>query len=328
MIIPYLYPLNDRVMNSKEISRQEYTARINRVMDYVSTHLDQAFDLSTLAQIASFSPYHFHRIFTAMLGETPNSFVSRVRLEKSAHFLQNAPNLSVGEIAYNCGFNSISSFSRSFRKYFGIAAKDFRELDKSVYAKDGLRYSKNGELLSKNGKNIAATNDQFCSVELINQMIMDTKIEVKEMPKLNLIYCRHMGAFDQIGKAYEKLMKWAGPRGLLNFPSTKTVTVYHDDPAITAIDKVRQDACITVDGDVKVDGEIGKEAIPGGKYAVGRFEIGVTEFEKAWNTMCVWFTESGYQPGEGCTYELYHNDHMQHPERKFILDICIPVKPL
>lgn len=52
------------------------------------------------------------------------------------------------------------------------------------------------------------------------------------------------------------------------------------------------------------------------------------EFQKAWNTMCHWFTESGYQQGDGCTYELYHNDYTTHPEKKHIVDICIPVKPL
>ena len=83
-----------------------------------------------------------------------------------------------------------------------------------------------------------------------------------------------------------------------------------------------------VNSDVKVEGEIGKSTVPAGKYAVGHFEIKETEFEQAWNTMCSWLTESGYQPGEGYTYELYHNDYNEHPEHKFIVDICIPVKLL
>ena len=76
---------------------------------------------------------------------------------------------------------------------------------------------------------------------------METYIAVKEMPALYLIYCRHVGRFDQIGGAFEKLFKWAGPRGLLKFPDTKTVTVYHDDPKVVEMEKVRQNACITVD---------------------------------------------------------------------------------
>jgi len=314
-------------MNFKELSKQEYIARINRVMDYIGRNLDKPIDLSVMADIASFSPYHFHRIFTYIVGETPNNFVLRIRLEKAGQLLQDSPKVTISEIATQCGFGNNSSFSRAFRSYFGMSAKEFREQDKAIYIKDGIRYSKNCKPISKIGKNPQQINAQLCSVEFNKLIIMDTKIEIKQMPELNLIYCRHMGAFNKIGQAYENLFKWAIPRGLVT-PETKTVTVYHDDPSITSIDKVRQDASIIVKGDVKVEGEIGKSTVKGGKYAVGRFEIKETEFEEAWNTMCSWFTESGYQPEDGSTYELYHNDYREHPEHRFIVDICIPVKPL
>ena len=315
------------VMDFKELSKREYTARINRVMDYISQNLEQPIDLSLMADIAAFSPYHFHRIFTFIVGETPNNFLSRIKLEKAAQLLQDHQKDSISEISYQCGFGNLSSFSRAFKTYFGMSAKEFRLQNKAIYIKDGIRYSKNCKPISKIGKNIQKINEQFCTVEFNQLIIMDAKIEIKRMPELNLIYCRHTGAFNKIGQAYEKLFKWAIPRGLVT-PETKTVTVYKDDPCITSIDKVRQDASMIVSGDVKVEGEIGKSTVPAGKYAVGHFEIKETEFEQAWNTMCSWLTESGYQPGEGYTYELYHNDYNEHPEHKFIVDICIPVKPL
>lgn len=314
-------------MNYKELSKQEYTARINRVMDYIGQNLDKTIDLSVMANIALFSPYHFHRIFTFIVGETPNNFVSRIKLEKAAQFLHDNPKTSINEIAFQCGFGNVSSFSRAFKSHFGMSAKEFRLQDKAIYVKDGIRYSKNCKPISNIGKNKQQINGQLCSVEFNKIIIMDTKIEIKHMPELNLIYCRHMGAFNKIGQAYEKLFRWAGPRGLVT-PMTKTVTIYHDDPAITTVEKVRQDASIIVEGDVKVEGEIGKSTVPGGRYAVGHFEIKETEFEQAWNTMCSWLTESGYQPEDGSTYELYHNEYSDHPEFRFIVDICIPVKPL
>ncbi|MFV0420344.1 MAG: GyrI-like domain-containing protein [Dysgonomonas sp.] len=314
-------------MDYKELSKQEYTARINRVMDYIGQNLDKPIDLSVMADIALFSPYHFHRIFTFIVGETPNNFLSRIKLERAAALLQDRPKESISEIAFQCGFGNVSSFSRAFKSYFGMSAKEFRLQDKAIFVKDGIRYSKNCKPISNIGKNKQQINSQFCSVEFNKIIIMDTKIEIKQMPELNLIYCRHMGAFNKIGQAYEKLFKWAGARGLIT-PETKTVTVYHDDPAITTVDKVRQDASIIVEGNVKVEGEIGKSIVPGGKYAVGHFEIKETEFEEAWNTMCSWLTESGYQPGDGSTYELYHNHYSEDVEFRFIVDICIPVKPL
>ncbi len=314
-------------MDIKEDSRKEYIARINRVMDFVGQNIDQTIDLARMAKIASFSPYHFHRIFLYVVGETPNDFILRIKLEKSGQLLHDNPKESVSDIAFKCGFVNISSFSRAFRNYFGMTTTEFRNQDKAVYVKNGIRYSKNCKAVSKIGKHPQQISPQFCSVEFKQLIIMDTKIEIKQMPELNLIYCRHMGAFNQIGQAYEKLFKWAAPRGLVT-AATKTVTVYHDDPAITTINKVRQDASILIEGNVKVEGEIGKSTVPAGKYAVGHFEIKETEFEQAWNTMCAWLTESGYQPADSPTYEYYHNDYNEHPEHKFIVDICIPVKPL
>lgn len=320
-------------MDKKDQSRKEYIARVNRAMDYIEKHLNEEITLDKIARVACFSPFHFHRIFTSLTNETLNSFIQRMRIEKAAQRLKNEENLSITEIAYNCGFTSGSHFSRTFRKHFGLTAKEFRNAEKAVFAKNGFYYSKNGQLTRKINQLKPDFKTQICSDHLsqinhTNFVIMDTKIEVKEMPDFNVIYCRHTGQFNQIGKAYEKLMRWAGPRGLLNFPGTKTITVYHDDPSITAIEQVRQSACITVENDIKVEGEIGKMKLDGGNYAVGHFEIDETGFEKAWNTMCLWFTGSGYQPAEGYPYELYYNSPEDDARRRFVLDICIPVKPL
>jgi AraC family transcriptional regulator len=320
-------------MSTKEQSRKEYIARINRVMDYIENHLSEEITLDKVAGIACFSPFHFHRIFSTLTRETLNGFIQRIRIEKSAQLLRNDENILISEIAVKCGFGSTAHFSRTFRKHFGMTAKAFREAEKPVFVKEGLFFSKNGQLTRKISQLKDEIEVQICSDNTnpfnhSNFIIMDTKIEVKEMPEFDVVYCRHQGQFDQIGKVYEKLMKWAGPRGLLKFPETKTMTVYHDDPSVTAIEQVRQSACITVDDNVNVEGEIGKMKVNGGKYAVGHFEIDETGFEKAWNTMCLWFTESGYQPAEGCPYELYYNSPEEDAERRFVLDICIPVKPL
>ncbi len=313
-------------MNPNETSRQEYISRMNKVMNYVDRYIDQPLSLNVLAGVANFSPYHFHRIFTFLTGETPGNYVQRMRVEKAARLLQNDKRMSISEIAYACGFGSVSLFSRSFRACFGITAKEYRLQEKAVFAKDGLRYSKTGQLISKNMQQEFDFNAQLCTVKLNNLIFMNTKVEIKEMPEIKVAYVRYTGPYNQIGKAYEKLVKWAAPRGLIN-SETKTITIYQDDPAVTEIEKVRQDACITVSGDVKVEGEIGKATIPSGKYAVGRFQVDAKGFEKAWNTMCLWVTESGYQFC-GSPYELYYNSLEDDKHEQFDVEICIPVKPL
>lgn len=315
-------------MNIQEKSKIEYRSRINRVMDYIDAHLEQPLELKDIAAIANFSPYHFHRIFTFLIGETPIDYIQRLRVEKATWKLQNEPSLSITEIAYNCGFGSVSLFSRTFKKYLGITPTQFRKTEKPVYTQDGRLFSKNGQMLRKNLKNETEFNPDLCQVELKHLYFMEANIEIKEMPEMKAIYCRHIGAFHLIGQAYGKLAQWAIPRGLYTPNVTKTATVTHDDPSVTDLNKIRQSACIIVNEDTKVEGEIGKMTIPGGKYVVGHFELGMDEFQKAWNTMCHWFTESGYQQGDGCTYELYHNNYTTHLQKKHIVDICIPIKLL
>lgn len=324
----YLRILFHSSMNIQERSRIEYRSRINRVMDYIDLHLDQPLELKTVADIANFSPYHFHRIFTFLIGETPVDYIQRLRVEKAAWKLREAEPQTITEIAYECGFGSVSLFSRTFKKYFGMTPSRFSREDKPVYSQGGKLFSKNGQKLRKNLKHDALEAADLCIVESNQFYFMKANIEVKEMPEMKAVYVRHIGAFNQIGEAYEKLSKWAYPRELYTPNVSKSATVIHDDPMVTEIEKVRQSACIIIEKDVKVEGEIGKLTIPAGKYAVGHFEIGFADFEKAWNSMCNWFVESGYQQGDGCTYELYHNDHTTHPEKKSIVDICIPVKLL
>lgn len=317
-----------KFMTPQQISREEYVARINRVMEYIEKHYNEPINLDLMANEAHFSPFHFHRIFSVMVGETPANFFQRIRIEKAAQQIKDYPRKSIGDISFDCGYSSTALFSRTFKKHFGVSASEFRLIDKPLMVKDGIYYSKIGQPLSKKSKLFVSANEELCPVNIKQLIIMETKINIQEMPEMQAIYCRHTGDFNQIYKAYEKIMQFAGPRGLLANPEAKTLTLYHDDPSVTAIEKVRQSACLIVNTDVKTEGEIGKLTIPAGKYAVGRFEIGVMEFEKAWNTMCLWFTESGYEPGTGNPYELYHNDHEKHPERKFILDICIPIKSI
>ncbi len=162
---------------------------------------------------------------------------------------------------------------------------------------------------------------------------MDLNIEVKEMPEMHVAYVRHIGPYkgdiELFGRLFNKLMAWAGPRGIIRFPETKMLTAYYDNPDITDESKLRVDACITVPADTKVSGEIGKATIPGGKYAVAHFELNQDQYAEAWEAVYSrWLPGSGFQP-EGCpSYELYHNDPKQHPEGKCIVDICIGVKPL
>ncbi len=332
---------NENMMqdSKQKYLREEYTARINRVIDYIEANIDKDLSLEELAKVAHFSPFHFHRIFSAMVGETLSGFIQRIRIEKAATKLVLNPKKSITDIAFECGFSGSSAFARAFRETFNMSASDWR-------SGGHLQYSKNSKADSKESQSVGnirqdfdvrpyytqGTIKQIWRIEMKNKEIQ-TNVEVKDMPELYVAYVRHIGPYkgDQelFASLFGKLMAWARPRGLLRFPETKVLSVYHDNPEITDENRLRTDACITVPKDTQVEGEIGKTTIPAGKYAIAHFEITPDQYEDAWTAVYGgWLPESGYQPKDDPCYELYLNEPKEHPEGKHVVDICVPVKAL
>jgi AraC family transcriptional regulator len=319
--------------------REDYTARINRVIDHINRNMAGELSLGELAEVARFSPFHFHRIFSAMVGETLNGFIQRIRMEKAAAKLVLNPKESITEIALECGFSGSSAFARAFRESFGMSASEWRSLGYPQDSKGRKEDSKEGQAVGNVRQDFdvrtyynQATAIQTWRVEMKSKEIQ-TNVEVKELPEMYVAYVRHIGPYkgdaELFGRLFGKLMAWAGPRGLLRFPETQVLAVYHDDPEITDEGKLRTDACITVPEDTVAEGEIGKTSIAAGKYAMAHFEITADQYEDAWKAVYGgWLPESGYQPDDGPCYEVYRNDPKQHPEGKHIVDICVPVKPL
>jgi AraC family transcriptional regulator len=105
-------------MATAEPTRQDYAARIERVLDYLSAHLDRAVDLEHLAGIACFSPFHFHRIYHALQGETVADSVRRMRLHRAALDLIDGDE-PIARIAVRAGYGSQAAFTRAFRSAYG-----------------------------------------------------------------------------------------------------------------------------------------------------------------------------------------------------------------
>ncbi|TCC96986.1 AraC family transcriptional regulator [Pedobacter hiemivivus] len=293
-------------------TRLEYIKRINDVLDYVEKNLDSALSLEHISERGNYSSFHFHRIFSAVIGETLNTFINRKRIEKIASILLVGTTENLNQLAYRYGFNSDNSFSRAFKKYYGISPTDFK--------------SKGKDILSKIGIEVLTLDKYICSIDNVKKWTdMNAQIEVKKLQRIKLAGIMHIGEFDKISETYKKLFGWASQNGLLSSPNFKAVTLYHDNPNVTPNSKVRLSTCITINEDIKAEAEVRQILIQEGNYALGHFEITADAFSNAWESMCVWVVENGFSFRDGDYFEVYHNDHTTHPEHKFIVDICIPV---
>ena len=157
---------------------------------------------------------------------------------------------------------------------------------------------------------------------------MKFQAEVKELPERFVACIRHVGPYPEICKAIEKIFQWAGPKGLIQFPKTEVLAVYHDNPEEVAAVELRSDACLTVPEGTIADGDVKTMKIPGGTFAVAHVEIDQSEYGEAWDKLIgEWIPENGATPDTSrLCYELYLNNPEEHPEKKHIVDICEPVK--
>lgn len=305
-------------MSSTEKEQQaDYKNRMNRVLEYIDQHLEADLSLNTISKIACFSPFHFHRIFKFITNETLNDYITRRKIEKSALDLLHK-NTKTTEIAHNYGFSDGSSFSKTFKKYYGINPTEFRK-------QNPHRIGRIRQLKSKNGQEYPDKDTYICRMEHLKQWIqMHAEIKIKEMPTMKLAYVSSIGT-QNLANAYQKLIQWATPKGLMH-AQAKIVTIYHDSFKVTQANKVRMSASIILNKPAETDGAIGQTSIAEGKFIVGSFEIEMHEFETAWTGLFLWMNEHGYKKADREPFEIHHNNYHEHPEKKAMVDLCIPIE--
>lgn len=309
----------------ENLTRQEYISRINKVFDFIESNYSREISLEELAEVAHFSKFHFTGIFAAGVGETPFKFIQRVRLEKAATFLLLYPKESVSEIATKTGFNDLAIFSRNFKIQFGVSP--------SVYRLERIKISNISQTARNQKQTDSGFGNYFCrQFEPLKTetMELNKSVEVKNLPAMSLAYLRYIGPYQGNENLFEqlwnKLFGWAGPRGLIGGPDFKSLIIYHDDPNITDDGKLRLSVCITVPKETKPDGEIGRMELEEATYAIGRFEVTAADFSTAWGWFYgTWLPQSGYVPDDKPCFEMYPEEPK---DGKFIVDICVPVKPL
>ena len=164
------------------------------------------------------------------------------------------------------------------------------------------------------------------------------EVTVIDQEELTLAYVRQTGPYfgdeELFQRLFARLYQWAAPRDLVQRGVTEEIIIYHDAPETVAPEKLRVSCCIPVPPATETSGEVGLMTLPAGRYAQARFRLDATQFGGAWNWVFgVWLPQSGYQPEDGLCYERYQ-DHEPAEQldgttgRTFVVDICVPVKPL
>jgi AraC family transcriptional regulator len=278
--------------------------------------------------VAAFSAFHFHRIFTAITGETLFGFIQRRRLERAAGVLLTSAVRSVLDVALDHGFTSAATFARAFRARFGMSATEWRRGGAERWPARRRLYRKLGKQLRKPGN---ASRRHAFDTRPRRTKEGTMKIRVEEQPTRHVVYMRNVGPYGAHGipELWQRLHQWMETRGL-GVDTTVKLGVSHDDPAVTPAEKCRYDACVVVPTDFSADRWVNAADISGGQCAVTEFTGTALEIEAAWHRIfSEWLPTSGYQPDDRPCFELYRgNPAVDVKSRRFRCDLCLPVKAL
>lgn len=151
--------------------------------------------------------------------------------------------------------------------------------------------------------------------------------EIKNLEPIKTIAISHVGNYEGIAGAFEKLAAWAGANNLWA-ASPKMAGIYHDDPMNTPVDKLRSEACLEDLSGIEPGEGMKHYTISGGKYFVMQIEATMEEYSEAWKNVYSVIKEKGYECDIRDHYELYMScaGDPQDANAPWIVDLRIPVK--
>lgn len=256
----------------------EWSARVNRVVDHIRADPRRDRSLPELAALAHSSPYHFHRIFTAVVGESPAAFTRRCRLERAGQLMMASPDRSLTSIAADAGFPGLSDFSRQFRQHYGMAPSSW---DRTT------RIDRLPAPLSPSGSPDLAGDRRFVP-----------RPRIIRLPELRLAYVRARGVIglDDLSPRYRQLLEWAAASGL-DLGRQRLIGMCWDNYETTPLDRIHYDFALTVPPTVEPRGLVGCYTLPSLTAVAVHCRGGLTTIASAWDHLYErWFPATGAVP--------------------------------
>jgi AraC family transcriptional regulator len=270
-----------------------YETRINRVTAYIYDHLDEPLDLARLADVAAVSPWHWHRVYSAMRGETVAAAVRRLRLMRAANELANS-DASVEAIAKRSGYDNLQSFTRIFADAYGMPP---------------ARYRREGSHTVFNPAQNGAPTPHY-------------NVEIRHLPAMTIATEPHVGDYMNIGLAFDLLFGRLGSAGLLD-QNTRMFGVYSDDPSAVPVDELRSVAAATLSS---APPGLPVATTRAGDYAVLRHKGPYPDMLAEYNWMFgTWLPQSGRDIADAPVLEEYLNSPRDTAPSELLTVLYLPL---
>ncbi len=290
----------------------DHAERINRAIDAIWAHLSEPQSVARIASFAHFSPFHFHRAFRSLTGETVKGFVLRARLARAALLLGRArSDRTLTRIALDCGFSSLSELSRHFRAGVGCTP--------TAYRRAALQTSKNAQAGAGAGAYDRGRGQPNASPPLVVGLVAERE--------RHMAYIRVTDPFrpSRLSSARDALLAWAKANGVAAPP---LFGLSHDDPETTPAELCRYDVACLVPETARAGQGICLRTLPAGAYAVVDVSGTFVALAQAWGRLLSeWLPQSGFELGAGPGIERYRTmpPFEAHEHATFDVTLALPI---
>lgn len=286
-------------MKKKLTTQEDYLQRVDQVIEYVRAHIDTEINIQKLADISAFSPFHFHRVMRAFLGEPIGAFIVRERALRAAKLLRYT-DMSVTDIAYKVGYDMPSSLTKSFVRFFGISPS-------------GYRQTKNYQIMT--------ANTPLPEVKI-------SKGKIVELDAKQVLYVSVKGDYKSVDYSglYEKMWQEIKRQGLFS-AGIEHLALYYDNPEVTPGENLHCDVCIRICKPAEPNGNIGVKEIPGGRFAmftyIGEYHKIGGAYDRIYGEL---LAKNGWEARSHYCFEKYVSDPRRVAPEKLKTEIYIPVE--
>jgi len=274
-----------------------YEARLNRVVDYIYAHLEADIRFEDLAEIACLSPYHWHRVYAAMRGETITATIKRLRLSQAAERLANS-STALDVIARRAGYGSADAFGRAFKEAYGKSPADYR----------------------------AAGSHAAFKASLQAQDAAGFPVSIETFAPIRCASVAHAGTYMQIDHAMSRLFTALATQEILA-PDQPMWAIFYDDPDLVPVAALRSRACSPVAEGIALAPPIEEAFLRGGRYARLRYQGPYADMKGAYRWLLgTWLPQSGYEPDDAPVFEAYLNNPQRVAPSELVTDIHLPLR--
>lgn len=292
---------------------KSHQERVLRILVEIESNLSGELSLDTLARQGNFSPYHFHRVFRALVGEPLKEYVRRLRLERAAHELAFGSKPII-QIALDAGYETHESFTRAFRAALGASPSEYRsERASPVVSSPAMKPG-------------AAPDYEPRSNRLLSPQTEPRQGRIERLPRLRVAFIRHVGPYDRVPLVFGRLSDWVRERQE-EHTDLMLIGLPHDNPYLTPPDKLRFDCCVMIGTAIKPEGDVGVREVGGDQYATTTHYGSFDRLAETYSWLGSQFIPSaGMKLRRSPAVEIYLNDPETTLPDQLLTDILLPVE--